>query len=385
MTRKKSKQESPIRFNVAESKGEIWIHSLIGEGFFGGISSEDVANALKEMGDVEEIDVHINSRGGFAFEGIAIYNLFKDHDAEITILIEGIAASVASVIAMAGDKIEIAENGMVMIHDGAAAVFGGIEDFKKEIEILEKINAIIVETYSSRTGQTAERIAEMMGEETWLTAKEALEDGFVDSISKNKAKPPENSSVKNWSDFMKTLKKEFQMTKPENKAPEKSGDPKPAENQPVLDPENQVPDPPADPKPKEPENKTDKTPVDSPNPVMAEQSRIIKIDALCEMAEVSDKNRRSFIQNNFTVEETQNAIKEILGKKNAIVPEGVDPPEAPKKDPDKKYRDEYNEQKEIYQQSGTTVEDYIETRKIDDGEAQLQDPRTHLPVESAAA
>gem|GEM_PF-918706 len=381
-----------MRFNVADSKGDIWIHSVIGQGFFSGISSEDVANALKEMGDVDEIIVHINSQGGSVRDGMGIYNLLKKHEATIKVEIDGIAASAASFVAMAGDEIEIAENGLLMIHNPRTFFFGDRIELQKELAILDKHKSIIVSTYSSRTDHTRNEIDKMMDEETWFTAKEALEEGFVDSISKNKAKPPENSNVKNWSDFMNSLKKEFHMSDVKNKVPEKTADPEKKKEPTVTDPENKVETPPVEPKLEktdpqnaDPKNKTGDAPVDSNDPVMEERSRISKIDALCEMAEVSDENRRSFIQNNFTVEETQNAIKDILGKKNAVVPEGGEQPQSKKKDPDQKYRDEYNEHKEIYQQSGTTVEDYIESRKIDDGEAQLQDPRTHLPVASEAA
>jgi ATP-dependent Clp protease protease subunit len=168
----------------AADAGEVFIYGDIGEDWFGeGNTAKAFSDELKALGDVKTLDVYINSPGGSVFEGVAIYNILLRHRARKVVHIDALAASIASVIAMAGDEIVIARNGLVMIHCAAGIAFGSADDFRKMADSLDKIDGSIVDTYAQRTGQTAEKCAAMMDEETWMNAEEAVALGFADQIS----------------------------------------------------------------------------------------------------------------------------------------------------------------------------------------------------------
>ena len=158
--------------------------------FFGDINSEslgewqkyypedkapkDVQDFLDQLEGVSKINVHINSGGGSVFGGIAIYNILKRYDAEITVYVEGLAASIASVIAMAGDKIIIPENAQMMIHKPSSVTWGNADDMRKEADILDGCQKVILNTYMQHTkeGVTAEEIDSLINAETWKNGKE---------------------------------------------------------------------------------------------------------------------------------------------------------------------------------------------------------------------
>lgn len=164
-------------------KAEIWIYEEIGEDFWtgGGITAK---NFQKELADIKagQIDLHINSPGGSVFDGITIYNLLKQHAANITAYIDGLAASIASVIALAGDKVIMAENALFMIHKASGMVMGTSDDMRDFAGKLDKVNDSIATTYTSKTKKDEKEINGLMAAETWMTADEALEMGFIDEI-----------------------------------------------------------------------------------------------------------------------------------------------------------------------------------------------------------
>ncbi len=129
--------------------------------------------------DAEEIHLHINSPGGSVFEGVTIYNLLADHDADVIVHIDGLAASIASVIALAGDTINIAENGMVMIHNPSVIAWGDATVMRKQAEILDKIRDAILNTYEARTRLDRDALGTAMDAETWYSADEAVTAGFA--------------------------------------------------------------------------------------------------------------------------------------------------------------------------------------------------------------
>ena len=139
---------------------------------------------LAAIGDVEELVVRINSPGGDVFAAHAIYCRLRDIDAKITVKIDGWAASAATIVAMAGDVIQIPRNGVFMIHDPAMTVYDTYKaaDFEKMAQELKVIKQSIVNTYAGRTKMKDEDIAAMMQEETWWTGDQAVEKGFCDSI-----------------------------------------------------------------------------------------------------------------------------------------------------------------------------------------------------------
>ena len=158
--------------------------------FFGDINSEslgewqkyypddkapkDVQDFLDQLDGVSKINVHINSGGGSVFGGIAIYNILKRHTAEITVYVEGLAASIASVIAMAGDKIIIPANAQMMIHKPSSITWGNADDMRKEADILDGCQKIILNTYMQHTkeGVTPEQMNALIDAETWKNGEE---------------------------------------------------------------------------------------------------------------------------------------------------------------------------------------------------------------------
>lgn len=129
--------------------------------------------------DVEEIHLHINSPGGSVFEGVTIYNLLVAHKAKIIVHIDGIAASIASVIALSGDEVLIAENGMVMIHNPSVIAWGDAEVMRKNAEILDRVKDAILNTYEDRTNLGREKLSELMDKEEYFSADEAVTAGFA--------------------------------------------------------------------------------------------------------------------------------------------------------------------------------------------------------------
>ena len=153
------------------------------------VHASDVARVLSELRDARNIVVRINSPGGDAFEGVAIHNLLTAHPADIEVRIDGMALSAASVIAMAGDKIMMARNAMMMIHDPWTFAAGDSKRLREEADRLDKVAGAIASTYAARTGSTADEARATMANETWLTAEEALSQGFCTEIVEPKQPP----------------------------------------------------------------------------------------------------------------------------------------------------------------------------------------------------
>jgi ATP-dependent Clp protease, protease subunit len=164
----------------AENKiGEIAIYDEIG---LWGISAADFIAEVKALGNVSQINLSINSPGGSVFDGLAIHNALKRHKATVNVTIDGVAASIASVIAMAGDDIAIPDNAFMMVHDPSGFAAGTSKDMRELAEALDKIKTGLISAYAGKTGMDREEIADLMAAETWLTASEAVELGFADRI-----------------------------------------------------------------------------------------------------------------------------------------------------------------------------------------------------------
>jgi ATP-dependent Clp endopeptidase proteolytic subunit ClpP len=160
---------------------ELFIYDDIGPDWLGMVSAKSVRAALDAIGDVPEIVVHVNSPGGDVFEGTAIYNILAQAKPSIRMRVDGLAASIASIILMAGDEIEIASNGMVMIHNAWTIAAGSASELRKTADVLEKIDINLNDTYVARTGLEAQAIKDMSDAETWMTADEAVSKGFADA------------------------------------------------------------------------------------------------------------------------------------------------------------------------------------------------------------
>lgn len=163
---------------------DVYIYDEIGAGFWSeGFSAKEFAQNLQAEQGVSEIVVHINSPGGDVFDGVAIYNTLIKHPAPVTVEIEGMALSIASVIAMAGDTVRMAENAMFMIHDPWTIAMGSAADFRAQADVLDKVKDALLTSYTRRTGKEPEEISALMSAETWMTAQEALDMGFLDAVT----------------------------------------------------------------------------------------------------------------------------------------------------------------------------------------------------------
>lgn len=160
----------------------ISILEPIGEDWFGdGVTAKRIAGALRNIGD-RDVTVTINSPGGDFFEGLAIYNMLVEHKGAVTVKVVGLAASAASVIAMAGDHIQIARAAFLMIHNTWVLAAGDRHAFRDVADWLEPFDAAAVDVYHARTGIAAPELAAMLDRETWISGKDAVERGFADGL-----------------------------------------------------------------------------------------------------------------------------------------------------------------------------------------------------------
>ncbi|WP_077582630.1 ClpP-like prohead protease/major capsid protein fusion protein [Rodentibacter caecimuris] len=180
----KTKTNNQSWFSIkaaAKDTADISIYDEIG---FWGVTAQQFSKELKALGNnLKQINLHIHSPGGDVFDGIAIYNLLKNHPANKTVYIDGLAASMASVIAMVGDEVIMPENAMMMIHKPWGIQGGDAEDMRKYADLLDKVENTLIPAYAEKTGKTPEELAEMLSAETWLNAKECVEQGFADKLA----------------------------------------------------------------------------------------------------------------------------------------------------------------------------------------------------------
>jgi ATP-dependent protease ClpP protease subunit len=159
---------------------EISIYDEIGAY---GVSAKAFLADLGKLPDAAPLTLRLNSPGGSVFDAVAIYNALQRHAGNVTVSIDGIAASAASYIAMAGDEIIMPENAFLMIHDPSGLVMGTAADMRAMAEALEKIGASLIKGYAAKSGKEEKDIAALMAAETWLDAAEALDMGFADTMA----------------------------------------------------------------------------------------------------------------------------------------------------------------------------------------------------------
>jgi ATP-dependent Clp protease, protease subunit len=158
------------------------MYDIIGESLFGeGATPQMVADALK--GSFKSIEVHLNSPGGDAFAGIAIHNLLKASAKPVNVIVDGLAASAASIVAMSGDTVTMATGSTMMIHDAMSMAFGNAEDMRKTADTLDTVTSGIADIYVAKTGLDKAKILDMQRAETWMTASEAVDKGFATAVS----------------------------------------------------------------------------------------------------------------------------------------------------------------------------------------------------------
>lgn len=166
-----------------DSERSIGIYDVIGYDYWTGegVTAKRIAGALRSLGK-GPVTVNVNSPGGDLFEGLAIYSLLKEHDGEVTVKILGLAASAASVIAMAGDNVQIARAGFLMIHNAWVVAIGNRHDLRDTAETMEPFDAAMADIYAARTGGEVKAMTKLMDAETWIGGSSAVDQGFADEL-----------------------------------------------------------------------------------------------------------------------------------------------------------------------------------------------------------
>jgi ATP-dependent protease ClpP protease subunit len=172
-----------LKVNAKAGEAEILLYDNIGEDpwFGGGISAKAFNDALQQAGKVP-ISLRINSGGGSVFEGAAMYNMLRRHPKPVNVYVDGLAASIASVIAMAGETIQMGETSWIMIHDPWTFALGSASDLRQQADLLDSLGDELVLAYTRKTGLSAAEVKGLMNGETWFNPTDAVAKGFADSI-----------------------------------------------------------------------------------------------------------------------------------------------------------------------------------------------------------
>ena len=168
---------------AAEDENTISVLDPIGYDYWTGegVTAKRITGILKGMNG-KDVVVNINSPGGDIFEGLAIYNVLREYKGNVTVKVLGMAASAASIIAMAGDSIEVARSGFLMIHNCWAGAVGNRHDLRTFADTLEPFDTAMAEIYAERTGLDVAAMQKMMDDESWINGSAAVEQGFADSL-----------------------------------------------------------------------------------------------------------------------------------------------------------------------------------------------------------
>lgn len=168
---------------VAAGDNVITMFDVIGEDWWtgGGVTAKKVSSQLRAIGD-RPVEVQVNSPGGDMFEGIAIYNVLREHPQEVTVKVMGMAASAASILAMAGDRVEIGAASFLMIHNCWVAAVGNRHDLRETADFLEPFDGAMVDVYAARSKGDAKQIAKWLDDETWMSGSTAIERGFAEAL-----------------------------------------------------------------------------------------------------------------------------------------------------------------------------------------------------------
>jgi ATP-dependent protease ClpP protease subunit len=212
--------------NLGGNAADVWIYAEIGAW---GITAEGFVSELAQL-NVADISVHLNSPGGDVFDGIAIMNALRDHPAKVTVCVDALAASIASVIAQAGDHVIMGRNSMMMIHNASGFSMGEAADLRKMADLLDQTTANIADVYAQRAGGKSADWLALMADETWFGADEAVAAGLADEVA---PLPAERSAHRQAASFDLSV---F------NKAPDKLPDVDSSAPNPQALPEGETPD-----------------------------------------------------------------------------------------------------------------------------------------------
>lgn len=177
-----ARYDARLRAAKDDEPGTIGLYGRIGEDWDGsGWTAQKMAAILRNIG-ARDVVVNINSPGGDVFEGLALYNLLREHAGRITVNIVGLAASAASFVAMAADEVRIAKAASMMIHNTQSIAIGDRHEMRDTADWMEQFDALLADIYADRSGQEAKKIGKMLDAETWLLGQYAVDAGFADRL-----------------------------------------------------------------------------------------------------------------------------------------------------------------------------------------------------------
>lgn len=204
--------------NSAKNSGEITIYGYISEydWWEEDVTPQRFNEDLSALGEVDELNIRINSGGGSVTAGVAIHSMLKRHAAKVNVYVDGWAASIASIIAMAGDRIIMGKGSMMMIHNPSSYAWGEAKDLRKQAEVLDQVRESLLDVYESRTGKTREEITDLLDDETWFTSSQAVENGFADEVEESL---PVVASMRNGTAFFNGIGFDFTKFKNAPKLP----------------------------------------------------------------------------------------------------------------------------------------------------------------------
>lgn len=201
----KNKKFWEFRASTSKNSAELLLYGPISEESWWGdeVTPKQFADELKALGDISELTVRINSGGGDVFAGQAIHSLLKSHKAKVIVYVDGLAASIASVIAMAGDTVIMPRNAMMMIHNPWTVAIGNAKELRKVADDLDRISVSAIESYLQKAGDKLDEktLKQLLDEETWLTADEAKNYGLCDVVQE-----PNNMAASISDEFLQRYK-----------------------------------------------------------------------------------------------------------------------------------------------------------------------------------
>jgi ATP-dependent Clp protease protease subunit len=177
-----------FRAKKETNEGELMLYGPVSSysWFDDEITPKKFKEDLDALGKIDVLNVYINSPGGDVFAGQSIYSMLKRHSATVNVHVDGLAASISSIIAMAGDRVYMPKNAMMMIHNPSTDVWGTANEMREMADRLDNIRGSLLAVYKDKTDKTDEELIEMLDAETWMTADEAVEHGFADEVIEEK-------------------------------------------------------------------------------------------------------------------------------------------------------------------------------------------------------
>lgn len=369
------------KIRVATTEGgkaaEIYVYDDIGQSsfFFDAFGAKDMKTALAETGDAENVTIRINSMGGDAYQAIAMHSLLRDSGKKITTVVDGIAASAASIVAMAGDTLEMRTGAQLMIHEPWSFAAGSVAEMEKTINQLKATTESAIDIYENKSGKSRESIAKMMRDETWLTAQEAKNEGFADAISTSHAMSmsvtpqmqtelqkrkivipkPALSLVTTQTPNRQPEKKETQMATTETPETTKTGQSEaPKMVTMTVDEYEKL-------RNKEPELSATEL------AVKAERERVAEIAAVCQMAGLSAEQQKKFVDEGTEISVVQKAALTHMSATNPPAKSG----DQAETDENAAYRKEYQQAMADGVSMSCTENEYVNVRRVEDGKPKM--------------